>query len=95
MENEIIQHHFVEDRNNNQNNIHYLCGEGKNIHFNSIPVLFNSINNNFGIAKDSLNSSHNFRILKDEDIKNYEKSEIQIESPMCLELFIPNNKNIL
>ena len=42
LENGIIQHIFVQDRNNIENNICYLCGENKNIHLNS--NVFNSNN---------------------------------------------------
>ena len=73
-ENGIVQHHFVQERNDIDNNICYLCGEEKNIHLNS-----NS--NNEIIANNSSRNSEDINKIKSINIMNdsieLEKVKIQ------------------
>ena len=52
-ENGKIQHNFVQDRNNFENDLCYLCGEARNIHNNN--NLSNNIHRSFN--EHSLSSS--------------------------------------
>ena len=65
-ENGIIQHNFVQDRNKEENDICYLCGENKNIHLGSIP-LNNNVNESNN--RNSIYNSYNEYSLENE-IKN-------------------------
>ena len=59
----IIQHHFVQDRSDPENNICYLCGEEANVHLKSAQInnnsfnIINSFNNN--INNNSINNINN------------------------------------
>ena len=63
MDNGIIQHHFVQDRSDPENNICYLCGEEANVHLKSAQInnnsfnIINSFNNN--INNNSINNINN------------------------------------
>ena len=84
-----IQHVFVQERNNDENSICYLCGEEKDIH------LSDQINNS--LSEDIRESS-----IKKSFLENRSKSEIKSNRsikkgncPACEEDFIPNDNNTL
>ena len=62
LENGVIQHNFVQDRINIENNICYLCGEDKNIHLNS--NINNSIISSINIENRISFINHNNNIDK-------------------------------
>ena len=102
-ENGKIQHNFVQDRNNFENDLCYLCGEARNIHnnnnlSNNIHRSFNehSLSSSFPIKSGIYNSFKNSS-LKSES-KNSENSisfQPEIECPICSESFLPNKNNTL
>ena len=86
LENGIIQHIFVQDRNNIENNICYLCGENKNIHLNS--NVFNSNNSNINNSDSSFNNNINNNIKNEEnnednkkEINENDKNNIKNKNP--------------
>ena len=85
-ENGIIQHHFVQDRNDIENNNCYLCGEPKDIHLINLQIN----NNNIEDIKESINK-------KEKSFINSSISELpeQKECPTCNEFFISTDKNTL
>jgi len=87
--NGIIQHHFVIDRENIENEICYLCGEKKDIHLGYIPQ--NSIKN------DNLNEILNNLSLYsfEADIKEDKKEKLEKSCDICGNSFIPNSDNTL
>jgi len=82
-----IQHVFVPDRNNNENNTCYLCGEQKDNHL--ADQIDNSLSEDL---KSSIRKSflENRRKLKDSN-----GSIKKTNCPACEEDFIPNDKNTL
>ena len=81
-----MQHHFVQDRNNPENNLCYLCGEEKDNHIINNNNNDDSFEEDIKVSKISLKESNN--IEKKEIIK-------EIECSTCNELFIPTEKNTL
>ena len=80
-ENGIIQHRFIKENSECDNNICHLCGEEKKIHLNSDEInIINNINNNF------INTDIN-GIDFDKDNNKSEKCSI------CDDLFCPNEMN--
>ena len=83
-----IQHVFVPDRNNNENNICYLCGEQKDIH------LADQIDNS--LSEDLKESIIRKSFLENKSkLKNSNGSINKTNCPACEEDFIPNEKNTL
>ena len=81
LENGVIQHNFVQDRINNENNICYLCGENKNIHLNS--NINNSIISNINILNrnsyinlnNNIENKDNIEDKKSDNNKDGEEDE--------------------
>ena len=87
-ENGIIQHIFVQDRNNNENSICYLCGEKKDIH------LSGQINNS--LSEDIKESNIRKSFLENRSKLTKSNGSIKkTNCPACEEDFIPYNKNTL
>ena len=82
-----IQHVFVPDRNNNENNICYLCGEQKDIHL--ADQIYNSLSEDI---KSSIRKSF---LENKSKLKNSNGSIKKTNCPACEEDFIPNEKNTL
>ena len=82
-QNGIIQHHYVKDRNDEQNNICYLCGELKDKHLN------NQINDSLS---EDIKESNNKSQIQD---NNKKKNPLLKPCQTCYEDFIPNEKNTL
>ena len=102
-ENGIIQHNFIQDRNNFENDLCYLCGEARNIHINNnlsnnIHRSFNeeSLSNSFPNKRGINNSFSNISVKSES--KNSENSisfQPEIECPICSESFLPDKNNTL
>ena len=102
-ENGKIQHNFVRDRNNLENDLCYLCGEARNIHINN--NLSNNISKSYN--EESLSSSIPNKIgiynsFTSSSIKSGSKNsdnsisfQSEIECPICSESFLPNENNSL
>ena len=60
IDNGIIQHHFVQERENLSSDICFLCGESKEIHLGYIPEAKNSINNDFSLDTQKSNNDISF-----------------------------------
>jgi len=96
-ENKIIQHHFIQNRDKNDNKC-YICGEQKEIHLGYIPENINS-NSVSIIIKNNKNNKDNIN----NDILNINykrnKNKILVEKnnicPICSENFISLNENTL
>jgi len=83
-----IQHVFIPDRNNNENNICYLCGEQKDIH------LADQIDNS--LSEDLKESNIRKSFLENKSkLKDSNESIKKTNCPACEEDFIPNEKNTL
>jgi len=82
-----IQHVFVPDRNNNENNICYLCGEQKDIH------LAGQIDNS--LSQDIKSSIRKSFLENKNKLKDSNESIKKTNCPACEEDFIPNDKNTL
>jgi hypothetical protein len=80
IENGMIQHNFVQDRNI-EINLCYVCGQEKNIHINNTQL-----NNNNEEDNKSINN---------EEMKSNENEEQKIECLACEELFIETKENKL
>ena len=84
-----IQHIFVQDRNNNENNLCFLCGEEKDIH------LANQINDSLSVSEDFKESSIRKRFLENRSKLEKLNESIKKNCPACEDEFIPNDKNTL
>ena len=82
-----IQHVFVQDRNNNENSICYLCGEQKDIH------LADQIDNS--LSEDIKSSIRKSFLENRSKLKKSNGSIKKTNCPACEEDFIPNDKNTL
>jgi len=102
-ENDKIQHNFVQDRNNFENDLCYLCGELRSIHINynlannihrssNLESISNSISNKIGIH----NSFSNYSLKSESKNSNNSISfQPEIECSICNESFLPNRNNTL
>jgi hypothetical protein len=82
-----IQHVFVQERNNIESSICYLCGEQKDIH------LVDKIDNS--LSEDIKSSIRKTFIENRSKLKQSKESIKKINCPSCEEDFIPNDKNTL
>ena len=82
-----IQHVFVQDRNNNENSICYLCGEQKDIH------LPDQIDNS--LSEDIKSSIRKSFLENRSKLKKSNGSIKKTNCPACEEDFIPTDKNTL
>ena len=82
-----IQHVFVQDRNNNENSICYLCGEQKDIH------LADQIDNS--LSEDIKSSIRKSFLENRSKLKKSNGSIKKTNCPACEEDFIPTDKNTL
>ena len=102
-ENKIIQHHFIQNRDKNDNNC-FICGEQKEIHLGFIPENINSnsisiiIKNNISRNNDIENNdniSNDILIIN----KKGNKRNISVKKdsicPICSENFISLNENTI
>ena len=89
MENGIIQHHFVQDRENISSEICFLCGESKEIHLGYIPEIRNGVNNETSINKKNSINDISFDENKLEGWKTWKACKL------CNESYYFNEINIL
>jgi len=86
-ENGKIHHFFVQDRNNIEKNICYLCGKEKDIH------LDDQIDDS--LSEDIKESRIKKNIFENRNNLDIKQSNIMINCPVCEEDFLPNDKNKL
>ena len=95
----IIQHRFVQDRNLNNNNNCYACGEIKEIHLGYNPeneaedIKSNEISQNIKFDKDdNINNKNNSINLEDIKLDKDDCSQ-KIICEICSEAFFSTNEN--
>ena len=97
-ENKIIQHHFIQNRDKNDNNC-FICGEQKEFHLGFIPENINSnsvsiiIKNNISRNNDNI-SNDILNINKKGNKRNISVNKNSI-CPICSENFISLNENTI
>ena len=98
-----IQHNFVQNRNNLENGLCYLCGESRNIHINnnlSVNISKNSneenISSSISNENEIKNSIHDISIkIGSQNTHNSISTHQEIECPTCLESYHPNENNTI
>ena len=90
-ENKIIQHHFIQNRDKNDNQC-YICGEQKEIHLGFISEDKNSDNVSITIKNNSNNDILNINYKRDKKNILLKKNSI---CPICSENFISLNENTI
>ena len=86
-ENGKIHHYFVQDRNNIEKNICYLCGKEKDIH------LDDQIDDS--LSEDIKESRIKKSIFENKNNLDIKQSKIMINCPACEEDFLSDDKNTL
>ena len=77
IENDIIQHRFIKDRNNS-NNICYICGEHQQKHLSDI-IRWENINNNNQIRNNNLSNKYLINNFRESDTNNSDIKKIKID----------------
>ena len=101
-ENKIIQHHFIQNRDKNDNKC-YICGEQKEIHLGFIPQDKNPNNVYITIINNKINNDIENNNNLNNDILNINykrnKNKILLKKnsicPICSENFISLNENTI
>ena len=103
-ENKIIQHHFIQNRDKNDNNC-FICGEQKEFHLGFIPENINSnsisiiIKNNISRNNDIENNDNISNDILNINYKRNKKNIILVKKnsicPICSENFISLNENTI
>ena len=99
-ENKIIQHHFIQNRDTNENQC-YICGEQKEIHLGYIREDINSNNVSITIKNNNINNDIENKDNINNDILNINFKKIKENNLMkkniicqiCCENFISLNEN--
>ena len=107
IENGIIQHQFIPDRNIS-NNLCYICGKKQKMHLKELNISNNNENDSYEILSEtSSNFSFNIRIMKNKNMERKRNNNIninsepkfelkekeKIECKICNELFEVNSTN--
>ena len=77
IENDIIQHRFIKDRNNS-NNICYICGEHQQKHLSDI-IRWENINKNNQIRNNNLSNKYLINNFRESDTNNSDIKKIKID----------------
>ena len=77
IENDIIQHRFIKDRNNS-NNICYICGEHQQKHLSDI-IRWENINNNNQIRNNNLSNKYLINNFRESNTNNSDIKKIKID----------------
>ena len=100
IENGIIQHRFVYNRNTS-NNICYVCGKEKGIHLKELNININVNNNENSLEENKKDQKENIKTnsnkIKSSDIINNNKHYFDSSSIKNIEIgfYEPNSKNFL